>query len=254
MRVQGQRVEQPGACPVAGEVVFWGEWEAESQVTAVQNRIPDGPRWLHRPYYVRPATYGRGKELLQNTDPFVFGDRFLYTLCRQWRGSSGRPTVLRDLPAGSLILFGSLKGGAFVLDTVLVTDAGILHDSRSWPSVLASGVSDTYRDVTVRPTYEWGTGRDLRLRLYSGATPEQPTDGMFSFAPCLLAAACPTGFVRPSIRLDGFVTPGLMMGFKAKHNLSSSQVRHLWREVVAQVVERELTLGTSFELPERRDA
>jgi hypothetical protein len=184
----------------------------------------------------------------------VFGDRFLYTLCRQWRGTSGRPTVLRDLPPGSLILFGSLKGGAFVLDTALVTDAGVLHDSRTWPSALASRVSDTYKDVTMRPTYEWGTGRNLRLRLYSGATPTEPIDGMFSFVPCLPAAACPSGFPRPSLRLDGFVTPGLMMGFKAQHNLDSDQVKHLWRDVVSQVVDRKLSLGTRFELPERRDA
>jgi len=48
------------------------------------------PVW---PYYVKPRTYwpGEGSDPLQNTDPFVFGDRFLYTLCRQWRSATNRP-------------------------------------------------------------------------------------------------------------------------------------------------------------------
>lgn len=254
MRVDGRYIERPGARPVADEVVFWGEWEPESEVAAIANRAPGGPRWLHRPYYVRLDAYRGGAHLLQNTDPFVFGDRFLYTLCRQWRGSSERPTVLRDLPSGSLILFGSLRGGAFILDTVLVADAGVLHDSETWPSVLESHVCDTYKAVTMQPTCEWGAEKNVRLRLYSGATPAKPIHGMFSFAPCLPALACASGFSRPPIRLDGFVSPGLMTGFKAHHNLPPEQLKHLWGEVVAQVTDHRLVLGTWFELPRRRDA
>ena len=254
MRVEGQYVERPGARVVAGEVVLWGEWEPQSEVTVIADRIPGGPRWLHRPFYVRPDVYTRDGMALQNTDPFVFGDRFLYTLCRQWRVSRGQPTVLRDLPSGSLILFGSLKSGSFVLDTALVTDAGVQHDLQTWPSVLASAVSETYKDVTMRPTYQWGADKELRLRLYSGATPAQPIGGMFSFAPSLPVSACPTGFARPSIRLDGFVTPGLMMGFKTTHDLAPDQIKDLWQRVVTQVVHHALALGTRFELPERRDA
>jgi len=254
MRVPGQYVERPGSRVTAEDVVFWGEWEPESQVTRIATPVLGGPRWLHRPYYVRPDTCRQGEDLLQNTDPFVFGDRFLYTLCRQWRGSSGRPTALRDLSSGSVILFGSLKTGAFVLDTVLVVDAGLLHDSDTWPSVLESCVPDAYKAVTMRPTYEWGAEKNVRLRLYRGATREQPIHGMFSFVPCLPAVACHSGFSRPSVRLDPFVNPGLMMRFKAHHNMPSDHVKDLWRQVVAQVTERGLALGTRFELPSRRDA
>ena len=110
-----------------GVVVFWGEWEPESEGEPIASTGPDGPRWIHRPYYVRPTSYPGD---LQNTDPFVFGDRFLYTLCRQTKPISGhaRPTFLRDLAPGSLILFGSLKGGDFVLDTALVVAEGVLFD------------------------------------------------------------------------------------------------------------------------------
>ena len=88
--------------PETGDLVFWGEWEPESDGVQIVSPLPNGPRWVHRPFYVRPASYRN----LQNTDPFAFGDRFLYTFCRQTKLA-----FLRDLAPGSLILFGSLKGG-----------------------------------------------------------------------------------------------------------------------------------------------
>ena len=52
-------------------------------------------------------------------DPFVFGPQFHYTGCMQHR--EGRPTQLRHLRAGSVVLFGSCTGrSSFVLDTVFV--------------------------------------------------------------------------------------------------------------------------------------
>jgi hypothetical protein len=149
-------------------------------------------------------------------------------------------------------LFGSLKAREFVLDTVFVTDEGVLHDFHSWPTVLAGRVPDTYAHVTMRPTYEWGEGATLRL--YSGATVSAPTAGMFSFAPCLPHAAGERGFARPSIRLEGFVTPGLMMGYKASRNVAPEQLRDLWQSVATQVIDADLALGTGFDLPKRRDA
>ena len=107
-------------------------------------------------------------------------------------------------------------------------------DSDTWSSVLESCVPDTYEAVTMRPTYEWGAERNVRLPLYTGATREEPIHGMFSFAPCLPAAASQSGFSRPSVRLDRFVNPGLMMGLKAHHNVPYDQVKDLWRQVVAQ--------------------
>lgn len=53
--------------------------------------------------------------MLQNTDPLVFGDSFLYSNCRQ--GAIGR---LRELRAGSVIVFGSVVSKSWVVDTVFV--------------------------------------------------------------------------------------------------------------------------------------
>jgi hypothetical protein len=249
LRAGGEYVEKPGAAPVEGELVFWGEWEPESEAEPIAAAVLDGPRWLHTPYYVRPESYWRDGKALQNTDPFVFGDRFLYTLCRQTK--SGRPTFLRDLAPGSLILFGSLKAGDFVLDTLFVAAEGVCHGIDNWSTLLGGKIPETYADVTMRPTYEGF--EDHELRLYRGTTLEQPIEGMFSFVPCLPAEAGREGFARPSIRLDGFVTPGLMMGAKRTRNLSLGRLKDLWDAVTAQVVEQDLALGTRFELPPRRD-
>lgn len=251
LQVRGSYVAAPNAPVEMGRVVFWGEWEAESEGEPIASTVPDGPRWIHRPYYICPASYSGD---LQNTDPFVFGDRFLYTLCRQTKPIRGRarPTFLRDLAPGSLILFGSLKGGDFVLDTVLVVAEGVLHDSLGWSTALAGRVSETYADVTMRPTYQRAWPHELRL--YGGATLDEPVAGMFSFAPCLPSTVAPKGFARPAIRLNDVITPGLMMGAKATRSLSVERVKELWDSVVAQVIEQKLALGVRFDLPPRRSA
>ena len=252
LSVEGEYVETPGGEPHSGEVVFWGEWEPESTVEQIPAPEPGGPHWLHRPYYVKPQTYwpGDGTDPLQNTDPFVFGDRFRYTLCRQWRSATNKPSLLRDLEPGSLILFGSFKAGEFVLDTAFVTDEGVQHDYDSWSTVLAD-LPETYVDVTMLATYAWGPGAELRL--YSGAMRRQPTNGMFSFAPCLPAEVGAQGFARPSVRLDGLVTSNLKMGFKSTRGLSVRDVQQLWDSVTEQVARQDLALGTRFAMPEKQD-
>lgn len=190
--------------------------------------------------------------MLQNTDPFVYGDRFLYTLCRQWRNTRGvyGPTFLRDLDVGSLILFGSHKRGEFVLDTVFVVGASVLHDGESWQDAVADVVPDAYPDVTLRPSREWGGGEELRL--YLGAIPTDQVDGMFSFVPCKPATGALSGFARPRINLGHLTTSELKMGAKATRSLAPERMRGVWSTVVEQVLEQGLELGTRFDVPDRR--
>jgi hypothetical protein len=245
----GEYVTERDGDHARGDVTMWGEWEAESEVERMPDPVPDGPRWLHRPYYVRPSDYSGD---LQNTDPFVFGETFLYTLCRQTKPISGiyRPTYLRDLAPGSLILFGSLKGGEFVLDTVLVVADGVMHNGSNWSTALEGRISQTYADVTLEPTYQVAWPHELRL--YIGATRTTRVDGMFSFSPCVPLEGGVRGFARPAIRVPGVVTPGLMMGSKSTRGVALSDVAGVWNEVVSQVLDEELALGTNFALPPRR--
>ncbi len=139
-----------------------------------------------------------------------------------------------------------------MLDTVLVAAEGVLHDSSTWHVVLSDVVPDAYVDVTLRPTYEGFAEHELRL--YRGATPDQPVDGMFSFVPCLHASDGQQGFPRPAIRLSGLVNPELKMGSKRTVLGTAARTHELWSEVVAQVRDQGLALGTRLELPLRRDA
>src|SRR5216684_1999705 len=135
----GTRVE-------TGEMLYWGEWEPESEAQRIDNPIDRGPRFIHVPYYVVPRSY-RG---LQNTDPFVFGEQFHYTGCQQRTTKSA--TQLRYLSEGSVILFGSCEDrNEFVLDTVFVVDRWIDHSRLNYRRVLGGAISPEYEEVTVCP-------------------------------------------------------------------------------------------------------
>src|SRR5260221_3524488 len=160
-----------------GEILFWGEWEADSKVVFAPERIVGGPDWLHTPFFEGPQN-APSDGVPQNTDPFVFGQRFLYTFCRQPRNSR-----LRCLARGSLILFGSRKDNQFVLDTGFVVAESIDHTRETYAEVAAPRTNAVFRAVTLDPMYSWEGTRGGRL--YLSADVDHPVNGMFSFVPCL---------------------------------------------------------------------
>lgn len=242
----------PGRYIVGGEtredkITFWGEWEPESRVVRrYEQPLPDGPRFLYEPYYVERSD-GSWR---QNTDPFVFGERFHYTGCMQH--TSRGPTQLRYLAPGSLILFGSCRERSrFVIDTVFVVADYADHTPSDWRSRLDGRVSPTYRAVTIEPWYAKAP-HERSHRLYFGATPDQPVDGMFSFFPCKPLEDRDRGFARPEVQLPCYVTPSLTQGTKIAYDLEPPKLRDLWREVVRQVETHGLMLGVRAELPPKR--
>lgn len=246
-----------GGKPEEGDIVFWGEWEPESEVIKeISGPLPNGPRYIYRPYYVVPRSY----EGLQNTDPFVFGEQFYYEGCQQ-RTKKG-PTQLRYLAKGSVILFGSCVGQSdFVLDTVLVVDDWIEHSRGDYRARLADAVPEAYKEVSISPWYQESfseskgcvrTNSSESWRLYFGATHERPLNGMWSYFPCLTYEGGGKGFARPRIRLDGVITDNLSQGKKLNPQASLHGVKELWDEVVAQVQEQGLMLGVFTDLPRRR--
>jgi hypothetical protein len=231
------------------ELVFWGEWEPQSRVIRTyHDPMPGGPRFLFEPYYTPPASWLSAP---QNTDPFVFGDQFHYTGCLQHtkRGA----TQLRYLDRGSIILFGSCRARRdFVIDTVFVVDRWIDHGRANQQSPEVRGaVSSTYREVTLDPWYAGDVPAERSHRLYFGATPETPVDGMFSFFPCLTAHAAEQGFARPAIRVDRRITQHLLQGKKLTTLDDPEGARELWAEVARQVEQQGLQLGVHAELPRR---
>lgn len=217
-----------------GVVGFWGEWEGPSKVMW-ESKENDGrkPKVFHVPAYYEPGSY-EGK---LDTDPFVFGDRFLYCGCQQ-HTSHNNPggaaeTFLRRLGAGSLILYGSSVNKRFALDTVFVVGdfvdypIGVFDDLRG-------RVPDEYYALSLHPQ-TLGNATCDSFRLYFGATLESPTGGMFSFTPCRPFKGPSTGFARPPIKLPGVITQNLMQGKKLTVMGDLREVKGVWEEVVRQL-------------------
>lgn len=251
-----------GQTAYEGAICFWAEWEAEAEVEPVHSTEPNGPTCRFYPFWRRPLSYAG----LMNTDPFVFGEHFYYSNCQQ----SHLPG-LKKLERGSVILFGSCIGREFALDTVFVV-ADQVEVELTADTYETLRVSDTFQSVTLRPLFEHGPSCDgpcghtgaadgvHAYRLYHGAPPDKPVEGMFSFFPCLPAESG-RAFARPSIGLGaGFVdhfnsalTEGAK-GCRAGAVVPIAAAKGAWQLVVDQVLERQLQLGVYAQLPAERMA
>ena len=228
----------------SGVLWAWGEWEAPSELLRElsQPHSSGYPRYLWSPYFIElPGGY----EGLHNTDPFIFGERMLYTNCKQ----STFP-VLRRLDRGSVIAFGSMKNYRWILDTVFVVADSVEYTAPEARIALADHASDVFLEVTAGPlTDNEETGL---LRFYRGATPEYPVDGMFSFFPAMIAGGS-RGFERPDIYLPkAYFTETFRRGVKSSCDLAPSTLVGIWESLVEQVLNAGLVLGTHAALPERR--
>ena len=232
-----------------GSLRAWGEWEAESDLLsklAVPFRNSLYPRYLWHPYYVPKENY----KWLLNTDPFVFGDRFLYSNCRQKKNPG-----LTRLGCGSVIVFGSGKlisgEWKWILDTVLVVADSLQYYAPEARRVLVNAVPDEFLSVTAGPIAD---NQRTSLRLYRGATPDDPVEGMFSFFPAM-AVHEKSSFPRPSIELPSeYFNPGNCRAPKGLgRERTIEELRTLWDSLVLQVREAGLLLGTYASLPERRN-
>jgi hypothetical protein len=234
----GSWVEPTGETRV-GDVTFWGEWEADSQIVARRSQpaVPDGPRWLHRALW----PYRNPVGFHQNTDPLVFGG-FTYSNCRQARNRK-----LRNLEVGSLVLFGSILRSRFVLDTCFVVGGGQPYRLHEPPDNidlsrqrLVFDPLDTVDDPLAQP-----------LVLYHGATKDQPVNGTHSFVPA--APYDPNGrwgFVRPAVEIPG-VRPHRGAQAASTVYLTPIAAADAWEAVVEQVLDAGLLLAVHLEMPQQ---
>lgn len=245
MRAAGTSLDAAGEAR-DGEVLLWGEWEPPSTVEVLGESRPGFPRYVHRPF-LEPRTEFAG---YRNTDPFVFGDEFLYTGCQQWRGKPhGHPVQLRYLLPGSIILFGSCASDRFLLDTVLVVHDSIDHQRDDYRDVLRGTVPDAYWTVTLDPWYS-GPPDGRSFRLYRGASPANAVNGMFSFFPCLRADGPTTrGFSRPDLSELACVNPRLRQGWSATKLGHLAQAEDVWRSVRQSVLDQGCELGVRAAIP-----
>jgi hypothetical protein len=180
--------------PTDSVVAFWGEWEPPSDIVSRWNEAGSLPQVLHRPFWIRPAG---GDDSWQNTDPWVFGDRMIFSNCRQ-ATPKGRPNAMQSLTRGSVVCFGSSTAGKFCVDTVMV-----IASVETWVPASGAdlGAGDAFQACTA--SLPCGDRPPGRLSLYRGATIDDPVNGMYSFVPALPANLQYPRFARPAIELPG---------------------------------------------------
>ena len=225
----------------SGEFTFWGEWEAQSEIISTVPGSQGLPRNIVIPRFGGPI---RPVDNLMNTDPYVFGEQFKYTLCKQSM-RNGSSTYLSRLAPGTLVLFGSVVNGYFTLDTAFVTGNSTFQHSRStWENEFNEQLSDTYKEVTLKPMYwDKNVPDEVTYNLYFGATPSLPFNEMFSFFPCLPSeSGTPQRFARPVINLEDVINHASKQAPKGTPG-DPEMVKNCWRKVVKQVQAQGLSLG-----------
>ncbi len=221
------------------ELVFWGEWEPPSRIVRRWPQAGRLPRALHRPYWVEPPAG-------QNTDPWVWGERMIYSNCKQLVGPGRRPTSMQRLTRGSVICFGSIIDGEFCVDTVFV-----VASAEHW-------VPDEVSDLDVNDAFKTCTGNAIRaagrdghvpLTLYRGATFDDQVEGMFSFVPARRADADDLRFRRPALYSRLINRFSRQSTWGSRRPLSLSTVRNAWEEVLHQVMASDLVPAIWIQTP-----
>ena len=252
---------------IKGNLWAWAEWEPESTLKRrlyVSDENSLEPRNLWSPYYRDKEDYWA----LHNTDPFIFGKRFLYSNCGQIATSKGG---LKHLAPGSVIAFGSSKKilgeWQWRLDTLFVVKDYIDYGASNLISKARDRVPQAFLDVTGQPLIATRKGQsclstcdpqfnenacpigDSRLRLYRGVTP-QDSKRLFSFFPATPAVG-ESGFARPIIELPSeYFNPANIRSPKGiSRELPTDEIECLWDCLVKQVFDQGLVLGTYAACP-----
>jgi hypothetical protein len=219
---------------------FWGEWEGPSVFWRVDSPGPSLPTILHAPF--RPTSCPT--EPVQNTDPMVFGDAFIYSNCLQ-----GAFRSLRTLSPGSIVLFGRHGHPSFSLDTCLVIDR--VETLTPAPIHPDSYGDDLLADVVLGPLFTEDLHQDLSV--YFGRRPPPGGAGPCSFFPARLVTDSPPLFARPELSpagaLDGIISPTKNQAIKLTSHLTVTDRDAIWAEVVVQVHRQGCGLGHLAEPP-----
>lgn len=189
----------------------------------------------------------------QNTDPFVFGEAFIYSLCQQWKKDSKghlHTTYLSKLPIGSLILFGSkvtfdtgsTKEYVFALDTVFVVGDSRRYTIKNYKTDLAGFIPKDYGYI-MGFDHARGAGVSMDIRCYKGATPSNPVNGMYSFSPCQVAD--PKGgksfhkvLIKKTDGLNDYINVKVQQGSKGSITIPDSEALKVWTKV-CEIVENQ---------------
>lgn len=293
LKARGQYVTDVARGTLSEQVplLFWGEWEPNSHVVETFSPAKKlWPRYLHEPYLPsskKSAVFlpvsapssclgdcsetkkSKGgcitdwdNDCCQNTDPFVFGEAFIYSLCQQWKKNkkgSLHTTYLSRLPIGSLILFGSkvtldtggTKEDAFALDTVFVVGDSRPYTIKNYKTALAGFIPKDYGYI-MGFDHARGAGVNMNIRCYKGATPANPVNGMYSFSPCQVAD--PKGgksfrkvLIKKTDGLNDYINVKVTQGSKGSITVPDSEAHKVWTKVCEIVENQGCWRGVNFQ-------
>jgi hypothetical protein len=260
-----------------GELVFWGEWEPPSIVKPLPPPANRYPHWLHLPYlspnYMELVneqflngsaagccSTGCAGGSLQNTDPFVFGDHFLYGICQQ----NSRP-FMTHLPVGSLILFGTRYSNFFHLDTVFVIKGYIDYDADKIDSIDTSKIptnsGELYKNISLKLAYPLGKSSYIRQRLYWGVSWDEKDrfDGMYSFSPAKIynnVDLKKSIFSPVIIRDKNYISDNLTQGINSQGSKTSfniETVKKLWESIRDQCRQAGCVEAVKLDIPKVKE-
>ena len=253
---------------VHDELTFWGEWEPQSRITRIDNPIENGgPHIIHRPLLDLSEPEKSEDGCRQNTDPFVFHERFLYRCCKQTK-TTGQMQLAHLLP-GSIVLFGSIVEEQFVIDTVFVVgdDFRDYYDQKGgmdfdpnlqeYAKIVGVGLNDLGCENGSGCGNHSGCGSNpSQMRLYYGASPEKPFEGMYSFVPCKRLSDNEQGWARPILTQDDMrdiyadcINDNLQNLKYCKEANLESNVK-AWNRIRTLFAQRGYLEGVKFECPQ----
>lgn len=253
IKSRGEYVDASGQ-KSAGDLVFWGEWEAEALVVKDFGKGAE-PQRLVEPFRCKlPANKLPGncgdKNSCQNIDPFVFGDCFRYSCCKQ-----GAFPFLKKLDEDSIVLFGAYKNHKFLLDTVFVVDK---YPIKYCDKGDLKGISN-YEDYC---NYLLVDLMDIdpsdKCVYYEGKTFSE--NEMYSFSPVKVYSE-PTGSAFRRIELDAELLESFFGGTsfcddqtqgingQGGKDFSKEVVRQGWERLKDFVLAQGCVLGVKFDIP-----
>ena len=226
--------------PKEDEIYFWGEWEPFSiykRLNSVKNN-PNFPNSIHFPIMSKPPKSG------QNTDPYVFGEHFHYSNCRQ-------EPRLRNLANNSIILFGTeyyngvnKNNPHFALDTVFIIGKSINASKYN-----KKNYSNLFHRVTIEKLKDY---KNSSYCLYSGKMYHDIKDSnneIFSFFPCKLSNSSPFERVRIYGNDLNYLNLVVGNGQTASIRKQNINVQDEWQRIVNIVLKQEFCLGIFAEEP-----
>ena len=230
-----------------GELVFWGEWEAQSKIIKLRNNLPNQPKYLNQAFLDNSV-----ENKTHNTDPYVFGTNFKYLICRQRTYK-----ILRNLEPYSMILFGSNINSQFCLDTLfIVSDNSKIFSTNSLRNVF--NIKSQYYYASVQQLLN-DKNNDINYQFYNGV--QYRSKGkygeIYSFSPSKVYNAnneLDFIFKQPKLSLD-IISDNLTHGINTSNNrnFTISEIVYYWNKIVKQIENHGLLRGVYFENPRIRE-